>query len=185
VVFVACTGLSASAQTTDGAYDKALSASLAKVATSMHSTIRTNLADAAEAMSEVDYDFRPTADVRTFGQLVGHIANANFFFCSQAAGEKSPTTANYETTASRAALLKGLKESLAYCDRVYGATTDATFNSPLKMGSGPGLPPTNTVRGAVLMFNVTHNNEHYGNVVVYMRLRGRVPPSTARAQSSK
>jgi len=185
VVFVACTGLSASAQTTDGAYDKALSASLAKVAKSMHSTIRTNLADAAEAMSEVDYDFRPTADVRTFGQLVGHIANANFFFCSQAAGEKSPTTANYETTASRAALFKGLKESLAYCDRVYGATTDATFNSPVKMGSGPGLPPTNTVRGAVLMFNVTHNNEHYGNVVVYMRLRGRVPPSTARAQSSK
>lgn len=185
LVFVACTGLRASAQTTDGGYDKALSASLAKVAKAMHSTIRTNLADAAEAMSETDYNFRPTAEVRTFGQLVGHIADANFFFCSQAAGEKSPTTANYEATAGRTALLKGLKESLAYCDRVYGATTDATFNSPVKMGSGPGLPPTDTVRGAVLMFNVTHNNEHYGNVVVYMRLRGRVPPSTARAQSSK
>src|SRR6185295_760802 len=109
VAFVmACAGLPASAQTTDGGYDKALSASLAKVAKSMHSTIRTNLADAAEAMSETDYNFRPTAEVRTFGQLVGHIADANFFFCSQAAGEKSPTTANYEATAGRTALLKGL-----------------------------------------------------------------------------
>jgi uncharacterized damage-inducible protein DinB len=151
----------------------------------MHSTIRVNLAGAAKAMSETDYAFRPTSEVRTFGQLVGHIANANYFFCSQAAGEKAPSTQNYEATTNRAALLKGLEESLAYCDRVYEATTDATFNKPVRMASAPGLPPTDTVRGAILMFNVTHNNEHYGNVVVYMRLRGRVPPSTARTQISK
>ena len=58
----------------------------------MHSTIRTNLADAAEAMTEADYAFRPTPAVRTFAQLVGHIAAANIFFCAQAAGEKPPTT---------------------------------------------------------------------------------------------
>ena len=40
--------------------------------------------------------------------------------------------------------------------------------------------PGETPRGAMLMFNTTHNNEHYGNMVVYMRLKGRVPPSTAR-----
>ena len=181
---MACTRL-ASAQTTDGGYDKALSTSLAKVAKSMHSTIRTNLAEAAEAMTEADYAFRPTAEVRTFGQLVGHIAGANIFFCSQAAGEKPPTTENYEAISNRAALLKGLKDALAYCDRVYGSTTDTTFSTPVRMGAGPGTPPTETTLGAVLMFNVAHNNEHYGNVVVYMRLRGRVPPSTARAQSSK
>lgn len=175
----------ASAQTTDGGFDKALSPSLAKVANSMHSMIRTNLAEAAEAMTEGDYAFRPTAEVRTFGQLVGHIANANNFFCSQAAGERPPTTEDYERITSRAALLKGLQESLAYCDRVYAATTDATFAMPVRMGAAPGVSPTVTTRGAVLMFNVAHNNEHYGNVVVYMRLRGRVPPSTARVQGSK
>src|SRR5438105_9709618 len=175
----------AHAQTTDGGYDKALSPSLAKVASSMHSTIRTDLAEAAEGMSEADYAFRPTAAVRTFGQLIGHIADANFFCCSQAAGEKPPSSENYEAVTSRTTLLKGLKESLAYCDRVYGSTTDATFGKPVRMGSAPGVPPTDTVRGAVLMFNVAHNNEHYGNVVVYMRLRGRVPPSTARALRSK
>ena len=72
-----------------------------------------------------------------------------------------------------------------YCDRVYAATTDANFNTVVRMASAPGTPPTVTTRGAVLIFNVTHNTEHYGNVVVYMRLRGRVPPSTARAQNSK
>jgi uncharacterized damage-inducible protein DinB len=185
VLAVACVGQPAVAQTTDGGYEKALSPSLAKVADSMHSTIRTNLAEAAEGMSEADYAFRPTAAVRTFGQLIGHVANANFFFCSQAAGEKSPTSENYEAVASRTTVLKALKDSLAYCDRVYGSTTDATFSKAVRMGSAPGLPPTDTVRGAVLMFNVAHNNEHYGNVVVYMRLRGRVPPSTARAQTSK
>ena len=184
-VITASTVAVASAQTTDGGYDKALSASLASVAKAMHATIRANLADAARAMPETDYAFRPTAEVRTFGQLIGHIANANYFFCSQAAGEKAPSTENYEAVADRAALVKGLEASLAYCDRVYAATTDANFNTPIRMASAPASPPTDTVRGAILIFNVTHNNEHYGNVVVYMRLRGRVPPSTARAQTSK
>jgi uncharacterized damage-inducible protein DinB len=55
----------------------------------------------------------------------------------------------------------------------------------VRMAAAPGGSPTVTTRGAVLMFNLTHNNEHYGNVVVYMRLRGRVPPSTARVQGVK
>jgi len=185
VLFATSMSLSASAQTTDGGYDKALSPSLANVAKSMHAMIRRNLADAAEGMSEADFAFRPTAAVRTFGQLVGHIANSNFFFCSQAASEQPPTTTNYEAVVERVRLLAGLTASLAYCDTVYGATTDANFNRPVSMGSGSGMPPTDTVRGAVLTFNVAHNNEHYGNVVVYMRLRGKVPPSTARAQGAK
>jgi len=184
-VAMACSIQPALAQTTDGGFYKALSPSLAKVADSMHSLIRTNLADAAEAMTEGDYAFRPTAEVRTFGQVVGHITNANNFFCSQAAGEALPTTEDFERVSSRAALLKGLQESLAYCDRVYAATTDATFATSITMAPDPAMSPVVTTRGAVLMFNVAHNNEHYGNVVVYMRLRGRVPPSTARARGSK
>ena len=175
----------ASAQTTDGGYERALSTSLAGVAKAMHSTIRANLADSAAQMSEADFAFRPTPEVRSFGQLVGHVINANYFFCSQAAGEKSPATANYETNADRATLVKALQDSLSYCDRIYKATTDANFNQSVTMAPQPEAPTPTTVRGAVLMFNVTHNNEHYGNLVVYMRLRGRVPPSTARAQGSK
>ncbi len=81
--------------------------------------------------------------------------------------------------------MKALLDSLSYCDRVFQATTDENFNQPVTRAPQGGAPAPKTVRGAVLMFNVTHNNEHYGNVVVYMRLRGRVPPPTARSQRPK
>ncbi len=173
--------VAASAQTTDGGFDVALSPSLAATAKAMHTTIRRNLADAAANMPTDEYSFRPTPQVRSFAQLVGHLANSNFFFCSQAKGENPPSTTNYEQVADKATLVKGLNESLAYCDQVYGATTDTSFNQSLTVGAGAGA--TKTIRGAVLMFNTTHNNEHYGNIVVYMRLKGHVPPSTARTQT--
>jgi len=107
--------------------------------------------------------------------------------CSQAVGEKSPATGNYEQMTDKAQLVKALNDSLNYCDRIYEATTDANFNQATTVGlpgaTGPGQ--TATVRGAVLMFNVTHNNEHYGNIVVYLRLKGQTPPSTARARQQQ
>jgi uncharacterized damage-inducible protein DinB len=179
-----CTSVCVSAQTTDGGFDQALSPSMASVVKSMHAIIRRNLAEAAESMPADDYAFKPTPDVRSFAQLVGHVANANFYFCSQAKGERSPSTENYERTTDKAALVKAVKDSLAYCDDVYNATTDANFNQMLKVAT-PGGGGGETGRGSVLIFNTTHNNEHYGNIVVYMRLKGHVPPSTARAQPSR
>ena len=168
------------AQTTDAGADQSLSPSLAAVAKTMHATIRRNIAEAAERMPAEDYAYKPTPQVRTFAEVLGHIANANFFFCSQAQGQRSPSTTNLETVTEKAVLVKSLLESLTYCDTVYDATTDSNFNQPVTVG-GLGNKPTQTIRGAVLMFNTTHNNEHYGNIVVYMRLKGQVPPSTARA----
>jgi uncharacterized damage-inducible protein DinB len=177
--------LPASAQTTDAGFWTALSPSLASTAKVMHSTIRRNLAEAAENMPAAEYSFKPAPEVRTFAQLIGHVTAANFLLCSAAKGEKSPATANYEQLADKAALVKALHESLGYCDQVYEATTDANFNQPVKVGFAPNMGPADTIRGAVLNFNVTHNNEHYGNIVVYMRLKGHVPPSTARVQQSR
>jgi uncharacterized damage-inducible protein DinB len=172
---------SAAAQTT-GAGFQVLTPSMAKNAQAMHATIRKNLQDAAALMPAADYAFKPTPQVRSFAQLVGHVINANFFFCAQAAGEM-PTTTNHETLTEKAALVDALTRSLALCDRVYSGTSDANFNTPIKMAAGQGFPAGETVRGALLIFNVAHNNEHYGNVVVYLRLKGQVPPSTAQAQS--
>jgi DinB superfamily len=62
-----------------------------------------------------EYTFRPTPQIRTFGQLVGHVINANFLFCSQAVGEKPPATNNCEQVTEKAALVKALNDSLAYC----------------------------------------------------------------------
>jgi uncharacterized damage-inducible protein DinB len=175
-----CMSLHAEAQTTDGGLGDIASPSLAAVAKGMHATIRRNLAEAAENMPADEYAFKPTPQVRSFDELIGHIASANFYFCSQAKGEKSPSTTNYEKATGKRILQKALNDSLAYCDAVYASTTDSNFNQLVKTPGPNG--ERETARGAVLMFNTTHNNEHYGNIVVYMRLKGHVPPSTARTQ---
>src|SRR5689334_2092120 len=82
------------AQTSDAGADASLSPSLAAVAKSMHATIRRNIAEAADSMPGEDYAFRPTPRVRSFGQVLGHIANANYLFCSSAKSAPSPSTAN-------------------------------------------------------------------------------------------
>jgi uncharacterized damage-inducible protein DinB len=173
----------ASAQTTDSGFGEMASPSLAAITKAMHAAIRRDLADAAESMPAAEYAFKPTPQVRSFGELIGHVANANFFFCSQAKGERSPSTIDYEKAAGKAALVKALNDSLAYCDAIYGATTDLNFAQAVKTPSPSG--ERETTRGAALVFNTAHNNEHYGNIIVYMRLKGHVPPSTARTQQPK
>jgi uncharacterized damage-inducible protein DinB len=150
----------------------------------MHASIRRNLVEAAESMPAEDYAFKPTPQVRTFAQLIGHVTNANLLFCSAAKGEPFPSKTNAETLPTKEAALEALKNSLAYCDAAYKDITDATFVERATI-AGFGNKPTETTRGAILMFNTTHNNEHYGNIVVYLRLKGIVPPSTARVQSSR
>jgi uncharacterized damage-inducible protein DinB len=184
-VFAYMTLPAAFAQATDAGYADELSPSLAGSAKAMHAMVRRDLAEAAENMPADEYAFRPTPELRNFGQIIGHLIKANFFFCSQVAGEKSPATTDYEQITAKAALIKALNDSLAYCDRVYAATTDANFIQPVQIANVVGTGSTNTVRGAMLMYNITHNNEHYGNLAVYMRLKGHVPPSTARVQQRK
>jgi len=172
------------AQVSDGGFDKLLSPSMAASEKAMFATIRRDLADAADALPAADFSFKPTPEVRSFAQLVAHVAQANFFFCSQATGAPMPAAANIPPTADKAALVKALNDSLALCDEVYQSTTDANFGQAVTMTGFPGMAPkTPTTRGAVLMFNTTHDNEHYGNIVLYLRLKGKVPPSTARAQA--
>lgn len=175
---LACISASAAAQTTDGGFAEALSPSMPAVVNSMHMTIRRNLAESAENMPADEYGFKPTPQVRSFDELVGHIVNANFFFCALAKAERPPSTENYEKTTEKTVLVKALREALVYCDGAYAGTTDANVNALVTLPGANGGRQAG--RGAVLLFNTTHNNEHYGNIVVYMRLKGQVPPSTAR-----
>jgi len=150
----------------------------------MHASIRRNLAEAAEAMPAENYSFKPTPQVRTFAQLIGQVTNANLLFCSTAKGAPFPSKTNAETLTTKDAALKALQDALAYCDAVYADLTDANFSEGMTI-AGLGNKPTNTTRGAILMFNTTHDNEHYGNIVVYLRLKGITPPSTSRVQATK
>ncbi len=144
---------------------------------------RTNLAEAAEAMPEPEYAFKPTPEVRSFGELVGHVANANFSYCSLAKGEKNPNGVDFEKKTAKAELVKGLQDSFAYCESIYSSATDPWLGETIK--TGPAGRQVERARAFGLIFNVSHNNEHYGNIVTYMRLKGHVPPSTQRAQQPR
>ena len=140
---------------------------------SLYRSIRQNIIEAAELMPEDKYAFKPSPDVRTFGQLVGHVTNTHYNFCAAARELPSPNKKNNETLTTKAELVAALKESLAFCDAAY-ELTDADVLKPAKFGTAP------ITRGYALTYNIAHDNEHYGNIVTYLRLNGLVPPSTAR-----
>lgn len=135
-----------------------------------------NLTQSAELMPESDYGFRPVESVRTFGQILAHVAGANYVFCSAARGEKSPhAEAAFEKTATtRAQIIKVLGDSIAYCNAAYAVLDDkrAAEIVDLPFGMGKGA------RALPLMLNTGHVQEHYGNLVTYFRIKGIVPPSS-------
>src|SRR5262249_32620252 len=87
--------------------------------------MKTWILGSAEKMPEENYNWQPTDSIRKFGQLVGHIADANYFFCSSVLGEKSPATGIEQSKTSKADLVASLKAAFAYCDKAYDGMTDA------------------------------------------------------------
>ena len=127
----------------------------------------------AEMVSEDLYSYRPTEEVRSLGGILAHIANAQYLFCSTAAGEDSPMSENLEETlTTKAEIVAGLKAAFEYCGGVYAGMTDA---GGAEMRDVFGNP---MAASAVLAFNTAHNYEHYGNLVTYMRINGITPPSS-------
>jgi uncharacterized damage-inducible protein DinB len=146
--------------------------------------VQTNIVKSAEKFAEADFGFRPSGvatEVRTFGQLLGHIANSSYFYCSRAKGEANPSKTDIEkTVTAKADLVKALTDAFAYCDSVYGSITDATFTELITV-PGPNNTTRQIARTQVLIGNLAHNNEHYGNLVTYMRAKNIVPPSSERS----
>lgn len=138
----------------------------------LHEVSNTYIMSTAEMLDEELYAYRPTDEVRSTGEILGHIANAQFMFCSAAAGEENPNGENFEERTTRAGLIEALEMGFTYCDGVYDGMTDEAGAGSVDLFGGP-----NTAHG-VLAFNSAHNFEHYGNLVTYMRMNGIVPPSS-------
>ena len=139
--------------------------------------VKKNVAGSAAAMPEADYGFKPAPTVRTFGQILGHLANEHYAMCSGVKGEKNPQEAtDYEKTTAKADMVKALTASIAYCDAVYAGFSDgAAFGTIELFGEKHS-------KIGVLQLNVTHDSEHYGNLMTYLRMKGIVPPSSAPAK---
>jgi uncharacterized damage-inducible protein DinB len=129
------------------------------------------LVRAAEKMPEENYAFKPTPEVKSFGQLVAHVADSQFFFGSMILGEKPPVTDVEKTKTSKADLVAALKESVAYVDKAF-AMSDGDASKPVKLFG------RDTTKFSVFALAIGHGFEHYGNLVTYMRITGLVPPSS-------
>ena len=131
------------------------------------------LTKSADRMGEIDYSFRAApGNTRTFGQIIGHIADVQMAICGAVKGEQKRGMAE-SSKSSRADLMAALKESFDYCDSAYGSLTDATAVQQIKMFGGERS------RLSALYFNLIHDNEMYGQIVAYYRAKGMVPPTTA------
>ncbi len=147
-------------------------------------TVTRYLTGSAEKMPEVNFAFKPTPEVRSFGEILGHVANSHYSYCSRVKGERNPNEGNdIEKKTAKADIVKALNDSIAYCAAVYDTMTDAkaleAIAAPAAPAGAPARPaPAPTPRLRLLLGNVTHDQEHYGNLVTYLRLKGLVPPSS-------
>ena len=135
--------------------------------------VKSALLKTAEIVPETLYAFRPTPEVRTLGEIIGHVADANLSICGVAGGEKAVPLNAEKTLKTKAELAKALADSFAFCDKIIAGMDDKKGGEVIKFMTGP------TTRGMVLGFNNTHDYEHYGNLVTYMRINKIVPPSSA------
>lgn len=141
---------------------------------------RNNIVRTAEKMPEENYNLRPGSqqEVRSFGQQVGHVANYNFLWCSQAKGEKNPNAGNnLEKLTSKAELIKAVNEAFTYCDGVYNSLTDKAGAETIDITQENGRN-TRNLRLGLLTLNYGHNNEIYGSMVIFLRMKDIVPPAS-------
>ena len=136
-----------------------------------YSNIKGYVLRAAEKMPEANYSFKPAPEVRAFGEIVGHIADDEYFFCGAIKGDSKDTQIE-KTVHSKADLVAQLKQAFAYCDTVYDGFKDAQAAEKIKTFAGQ------RTKLNWLDFNTAHMYEHYGNIVTYMRIKGLVPPSS-------
>jgi uncharacterized damage-inducible protein DinB len=137
-----------------------------------YETIKANILKSAEKMPEEAYDFKATESERSWAELMGHIADAQTRICSAATGEMKPANAGKLT--AKGDLVKALKESSEVCDAAWGATDEGNAHTMAKVGR------REMTRIGWLIYNTTHDNESYGTMAVYMRLKDVVPPSSEK-----
>ena len=137
---------------------------------------------AAEMMPESSYLFRPTPDVRTFGEQINHATTSHYSFCNQAGlppGVQKQTAPDLRPVTSKVEIVKALRASIAYCDRVLAAASEQWLSELVAGLGGQSSGQIRAMRAHSFIYNAVHSAEDYGTITTYLRMRGVVPPSTA------
>ena len=141
-----------------------------------YNNLKRNLTQAADKLSEADYSFKPGTmpEVRNYGALFAHVAQAQSGQCSAVKGAPNPNQGKNleEELKTKADITKALADSFALCDEAFSSTTDENALQTVRQGNNE------VTRAAALYGVLVHGNEMYGTSAVYLRLKGVVPPST-------
>jgi hypothetical protein len=140
-----------------------------------YAQLKNNITSSAEKMPEADYFFKPTPDIRSYGQLWAHVADAQFGQCSGAKGVPNPRQGQptFEQLTTKAEVQKAVADSFAFCDDVFASLTDESATQMVSNGRGGQQSRIGALTGIL-----THGSEMYGIGTVYLRLKGQIPPST-------
>ena len=134
----------------------------------------------AEAVPEAKYDFKATPEVRSFRDILVHLVSENHMFMGFAAGTGRPDTSRLNNLRSRAEILKALSESYDYGAKILDGMNDQKLLEKVSFFRGQQVP-----RLTAILANMKDNHEHYGQLVVYLRVNGIVPPRTAARQRQR
>jgi uncharacterized damage-inducible protein DinB len=127
-----------------------------------------------DKMPDAKWDFKPAPEVRTYGQILAHIADGQYEFCGVVREGKAVDKGVEKSAKTKVQVQAALKEAFAYCDQAFSGLTDAASAAMVNFGG------QERTKLSMLNFNTVHNSEHYGNIVTYLRINGIVPPSSER-----
>jgi len=135
-----------------------------------YAMIKDSLLKAADKMPAAEYSFRTVPPVRTFAEMIAHVADGQIRMCGVVKGENPPANASSKST--KAELVAALKASFDYCDPVYEKMTDAVGAGKVKWARWE------MSKLGLLNWNISHDNEMYGIIGAFLRIKGIVPPSS-------
>ena len=135
--------------------------------------VKANILKSADRMPAADYSYKPEPDIRTFARVVNHVTEAQMRTCGTANGTPPASLpAVPAETADKSAIVNALQASFAECDKAFAALTDANLAQSFSMGSAKRS------RIGLLWGTVSHDNEQYATLALYLRLKNIAPPST-------
>jgi uncharacterized damage-inducible protein DinB len=135
-----------------------------------------NMVDAAEAMPTAQYNFKPNAEMNTYGHLVAHIVETNYFLCSKISGVAAPETKLADSD-GKDKLVAGLKASFEFCGTALASLDDSKLSDPMTLF---GNRPSSRAGALILLSDEWY--DHYGTQAVYLRLNGILPPTAQPAK---
>lgn len=161
----------AAAQQHDMAHGEHAGDHMVAAVRTVYEGVKNNVIRSGEMLPETELAFKPVPEVRSFGELLGHVANSNYSYCSALLGVDNPNAGkDIETITDKAGLVQAVKDSFAHCDLAF------QLNDQQVMEMTEGRNPR--MKLFYLVQVTSHGNEHYGNLVTYLRLKGMVPPSS-------